>query len=196
VMYFGTAINGINGFTEGLQKSRFVDGGWTSPQFVATSSTSIKQIRGPYLKPDGLRLVFDGTDERDGGTREVLYEAVRSGTDVEFQSRKVIEELSDTMPPSDQVSPVLSSDGLTIYFASNLGKGTSPEALADKDIYVATRSSLTSPFVGKAVLPSASATGFDDEPAWVSPDQCTLYLSSDRKSNPGGIRIFRATRTP
>lgn len=90
----------------------------------------------------------------------------------------------------------MSADGLTLYFASNVGKGTSPAALADKDIYVATRASLSSPFTGRTVLPSVSNAISDDEPSWISPDQCTLYLTTDHQSNPGGSKIFRATRTP
>ena len=87
---------------------------------------------------------------------------------------------------SAEGDPVLTSDGLTIYFRSNRAGGP-----GQFDIYAATRSSTaTTTFSPPMLVPNINSA-VDDGPSWISPDGCRIYLSSDRD---GTNDIFVATR--
>jgi Tol biopolymer transport system component len=75
--------------------------------------------------------------------------------------------------PSVEGDPVVTGDGLTIYYRSD-----APAAIARFNIYVATRASTTDPFGAPQLVPNVN-TPADDGPSWISPNGCRLYISSD-----------------
>ena len=85
--------------------------------------------------------------------------------------------------------PVLSDDGLVVYWAST----RTDRNLGFADIWVATRTDPDGGFGGLHNVEELNSTA-DDFPAWLSPDECRLYLVSGRS----GMRhqLFVATRTP
>lgn len=83
----------------------------------------------------------------------------------------------------DESLPVLTPDLKEIYFSSD--RSTFP-----KQIWMATRASSSDPFSAPVLAPNLSSSS-KDEPSWISPDGCRLYLHSGRL---GGIDIFVATR--
>ena len=86
---------------------------------------------------------------------------------------------------SDEGDPVVTPDGLTIYFRSNRAA-----PLGGYNIYVATRVDVTDPFSDVQLVPNVN-TDADEGPSWISPDDCRLYLSSDVA---GSNDIYVATR--
>ncbi|MEO7094540.1 MAG: hypothetical protein ABI175_14890 [Polyangiales bacterium] len=132
--------------------------------------------RQPYLGSTELYFASDR-----GGTFDI-YRAARLGpTSFGAPSRVDVPGLTVT----DDADPVISRDGLTLFFASD-----APGGLGGGDIYVTTRASLTSAFgppVAVSQLSSAAAEG----PSWISPDGCRLYLSSARAGSPD---IYVASR--
>jgi hypothetical protein len=84
-----------------------------------------------------------------------------------------------------EVDPVLSHDGLTLYFVSY--RSTS------NDIYYATRSSKTASFGSGTLLASAS-TSSNETHYFLGPDGLEAFVASDRSGTIGGSDIFRATR--
>jgi hypothetical protein len=84
--------------------------------------------------------------------------------------------------------PVVSADGLTIFFSS-----TRPGGLGNIDVWTAARASSGDPF-GTPMDVGAVSSSSKDIPDWISPDGCRLYLHSDR--NGGSPHEYVATRSP
>jgi Tol biopolymer transport system component len=145
----------------------------------ATSIVSLTSGSGEkeaFLQPDGAELYF--VSLRTGN--EELYRSIRSGTT--FSAPVRITELST---PSREGDPVITADGLTLYFRSDR-----PAAFASFNIYVAMRATLSDPFGPAVLVPNVNGPGADGA-SWLSPDGCRLYLTSDRA---GTSDIYVATR--
>jgi len=84
-------------------------------------------------------------------------------------------------------TPELSADGLSLYFFREGFSGP-----ASRDLYVATRASTAAQFNTVNALTTVNSTARDDRP-WVSPDELTVYFSSQRASV--NDDLWRATRT-
>jgi hypothetical protein len=151
---------------------------FTAPVALTALNTAAIDTQ-PYLQPGGNELLFSSA--RGGSTGEGdLYRSIRSGTTFSPPTR-----IAELATADDEGDPVLTADGLTIYFRS-----TRPAAFAGHNIYVATRPSTADPF-GPAVLVDNVNSEGDDGASWLSADGCRLYLSSDRSGNND---IFVATR--
>ena len=75
--------------------------------------------------------------------------------------------------PSVEGDPVVTSDGLTIYYRSD-----APTTIERFNIYVATRATTADMFGSPQLVPNVN-TAADDGPSWISPNGCRLYISSD-----------------
>ena len=87
-------------------------------------------------------------------------------------------------------APYISSDGLTLYFASNRAGGS-----GTTDLWQATRASLTSPWTTPTNLGPLVNRAYVDQGPSVSPDGLMLFFSSDRPGGFGGYDIWMSTRT-
>jgi hypothetical protein len=87
---------------------------------------------------------------------------------------------------ADEEHPVLSQDGLQLYYASN--------AAGHFQIYVATRTSTSGTFGGATELPAFDYSFSNNKPGWLSPDGCRMYYSSDRAGGQGNWDIWMASR--
>ncbi len=82
---------------------------------------------------------------------------------------------------TDDTLPVLSYDGLTLYFSS-----TRPGGQGQKDMWFAKRASKATAFqtpTNLNVLNGLLNTASDDRATWISPDDCRLYFLSDRSGS-------------
>lgn len=102
------------------------------------------------------------------GTSADIYVSTRTGTT--FSAPALISELA---APDTEGDPVVTPDGLTIYFRSDR-----PAAFGGFNVYTASRSTTAEPFGPVSIVPNVN-TDADDGPSWISPDGCRLYLSSD-----------------
>lgn len=96
-------------------------------------------------------------------------------------------------PTADDYRPVLTDDGLTLYFAS---KRSGIGGDTDGDIWMATRANLNSSFGTPTRVDILNRSG-RDFPLAVSEDECTLYFASNRDTGLGSTddyRIYTATR--
>jgi hypothetical protein len=62
-----------------------------------------------------------------------------------------------------------------------------------QDIWIARRASVNDPFGAPANV-SELNTANNDQPGWLSPDGCRLYLYSDRTGGVGGTDLYIAER--
>ncbi len=91
--------------------------------------------------------------------------------------------LSGVNTAGNETSPFLTSDCLTLYFASDRG-GTG-------DIFVTQRTSVSAGWSEPALMPEASGPASLDEDPWLSDDGRTFMFSSVRD---GSSDIFQLTR--
>jgi hypothetical protein len=138
----------------------------------------------PFLT-DGDQVLYFASD-RPGGLGETdLYRAPLTPAGSPAAPNLVAEVNS----AAAEYRPVVSDDGLTLYFDRVGG------ASAD-DIWIATRTSTTATFGAAQSVTELNTSGVDF-PIWLSPDECTLYFGSDRQSGTGGRigwDVFQATR--
>ena len=136
----------------------------------------------PSISSDGLSLYF-GSGQ--GGNRD-LYQATRPTVSDAFGD--VMNLGPGINGPAIDRAPVISADGLTIYFRSSRAGG-----LGSDDIYQATRRTVNDPF-GDVMNLGTVNTRYDDRPEHVSPDGKTLYFESTRPGGEGRFDFYVATR--
>ena len=134
----------------------------------------------PMVDSQGM---YFGTT-RDGDTE--LYFAPRAGNG--FAAGESL--LMVNSPDHNEELPVVSADGLSLYFVST-DRAAPPTGL---DVWMAVRDDRKAPFGAPRILESLR-TDQEEFPGWISDDDCRLYFASNR--GPGGDRdLWLATRTP
>ena len=173
------------------------DGGMTADDiYVARRATStlpfsppglVPELSGPaddsfpYAAPSG-GMYF--ASNREGDMK--LFFAAAAGAS--FATPVAVENVHE--PATISNLPVVSSDGLWLYFASSRAGGG---ARGELDVWVSHRASVTSSFetpVNVAELNTASS----DRPSWLSLDGCRMYLTSTRAGGLGSLDVWRAAR--
>jgi hypothetical protein len=129
------------------------------------------------VSDDGLRVMF-GSDAADIGLDFDLYEATRASAADPFAAATPVGGVNT--PDADEDNPVMSADGLTLWFDR------------DRVMRVATRATIDDPFDVDApamLSPDADLFAID-----LSADGLTLIASSSRFTGEGGSDLFIATR--
>jgi hypothetical protein len=137
----------------------------------------------PTLTADRLEIFFKSS--RPGGLgNHDIWRSKRTAIGLAWPAPTAVTELNAA---SDDTSPEVSGDGLTIWFSSDRAGG-----LGGRDLWVATRPNRTSTWSVPVSVPELSSTA-NDEGLTVQPSQLVAYFHSDRA--PGPVAIYRATRT-
>jgi Tol biopolymer transport system component len=156
-------------------------GAFSTPVQVAGLETHV--IATARFSPDELTVYFH---EMAAGDSWDLFVAQRATTTAPFGTATPLTNLNTTAGDYD---PFVTSDGLTLFFASNR------VANEGVHLYVATRSSTLAQFGTPSELAgvnSATVTDNDGQP-YLSADGQELWLTSTRAGGLGGTDIYRAT---
>ncbi|NQV27841.1 MAG: protein kinase [Rhodopirellula sp.] len=157
------------------------------------------------LKPDKHTLALFHFDEGEG---ERLIDS--SGNDHHGQIRGATWVLADGSPapdkgdwkfdtptnlgdvnsPQDDTEPVLSTDGLTLIFASNRPGGSGGD-----DLWVATRASIDQPFSTPVNLGERVNSSRDDTAPTLSSDGLRLIFASNRSGGRGDFDLWISSRS-
>lgn len=140
----------------------------------------------PSLTADLLEIYF--TASPFPGPGGDIWRATRTGRSEPFADPTRIEELiSAAAEPSVETSPVVSADGLMLWFASDR-----PGGMGDLDIWLATRRTRAAPWAAPVNL---AALNSDDKEIPRPPGQAqrVMPLASDREQ-PGLYQIYFAER--
>jgi hypothetical protein len=135
----------------------------------------------PWLSADGLTLYF-GSNR--GGNYD-LYRTTRASAASQFAQPTAVGELNST---SDDYTPVLSADGLEIFFASYRAGHN------NNDIWRATRSTATDGFGSPQLVTELNGDTTDEYVTWVSPNRCSVLFTSTRSGGSGSQDIWLAVR--
>jgi Tol biopolymer transport system component len=131
----------------------------------------------PDITDDGLSLYF--TSDRPGGSGDAdLWVAARSTIDEPFGSPTNLGPGVNNASYDGEAS--ISSDGLTLFFASDR-----PGGIGERDIWVATRSTTSAPFGSAKDLGRPINSSSQDATPDISSDGRTLYFLSDRPGSRG-----------
>ena len=117
-----------------------------------------------------------------------LYHAV--ATSAGFGAAQVLSDLQDPAG-SGEGAPLLTADGLKLYYAT----ARTGAAGQMTNIWLAQRASTQDPFSNPAPVDTLSSDG-NDYPIFITADECTIYIASDRAGGTGGRDIWRAQRQP
>jgi hypothetical protein len=147
-------------------------------QLVAALETPVFEGN-PYVAPDGAELFFVRGDAGSVGPT-LIFSAAFNGSS--YANDTPVQGVN--APGYRNRTPVITSDRLTMYFASDRKDG------GDDDIWRAARTSPSTVF-GSATLVSELATSGDDVPSWISPDECVMYLA---RKTMNMQHVYRAVR--
>jgi WD40-like Beta Propeller Repeat len=143
-----------------------------------TNNSGVSSDSRPRLRRDGKEICFHS--DRTAKNVDIWCAPVKEQV---VGSPKAIDELNSN---GTDACAVFSSDGLSMYFTS--------DRMGSQDIWVSTRKDLASTnwapptqVMGAGVNKPTS----NDQPAWLSADECTLYVISDRD---GTYDIWSASR--
>ena len=144
----------------------------------------------PYAAPDRSEIWWESNRASANVDAFDIYSAPALPDGGGFGAAQAATELNTT---GNEAAPVLSSDKLTIYFASSRGRK------AGTSIWMSTRLKASDPF--KAPALAAGLGPLEDEnatiagsalPGWISPDDCRLYVSTTKDD--GSADLYVASR--
>ncbi|MEO7113330.1 MAG: hypothetical protein ABI183_23020 [Polyangiaceae bacterium] len=143
----------------------------------------------PFVRADGQEMYFVSTRGQLLGPD--IYRAHPNG-DAGFTSVDLVTELNIF---HSSTSPVVSADGLTIYFASTRTLDGGSET--NVNVYVATRADPNGAFGNMRRLDELSVA-HDTFPDFISRDMCTLYFHRGIANGGSGTTyaLYSATKTP
>jgi hypothetical protein len=124
----------------------------------------------PSLTADELIIVFHSDNKPGSAGSYDLWMATRSNTNDPFSNIRALDEVNTTYA---DMHPSISSDGLTLYFASNRNDGH-----PGYNIYKATRSSRNDPF-GNIEYVEIGTDTFEKNCVHVTSYETTIYFNSD-----------------
>src|SRR5262249_48335846 len=128
----------------------------------------------PFLRQDGKVLYLSFLDQSLPNPSQDIYFSLAGAEDSAFGAPVRIDELSTSF--SDE-APVVTPDDRTIYFASDRTDGGHTQGALD--IWMATRSDAGDIFSGAVDVTEVNSASYE-WPTFVTPDGCSLYLSSTR----------------
>lgn len=182
-MIFGSErLSGSGGNDLYLARRKSENDAWEFPTSIRELNTRMTEFE-PSLRQDGLELFF--TSDRLGNGYRVFH-SVRTTTESQWGAPAMVAEISTT---PDTAGPMLSTDGLTIYYHASRpgGKGS-------YDIYRATRPDWNSPF-GPSVEEERINTDQGEWQPYLAADGLVMFFSSIRPGGLGDMDTWYATRS-
>lgn len=140
----------------------------------------------PRITADGLELYFNSN--RSGGYGDYdVWVSTRETVDSDWGEPM---NLGSTINTSAvDACPSISTDGLTLFFASSR-----PGGYGNSDLYVTTRQTTDDPFGSLVNLgPTVNSSSLDSGPC-ISIDGLSLFFMSNRPGGSGGDNIWLTTR--
>lgn len=164
-------------------------GAFGEPQLITGLGLSAQTL-GPVFSADGLTLFFStlGEVSEAGVGDENIFSAQRKPGGSQFAPAELVANLD--AGGTDEGTPFLSFDGLSLYFFSTR---PGPGAQGDRDIWLAQRPALDAPFGEPQVLPGVNGPDLEHLPR-LSRDELTIAFVSSRESPNEATNLWVAQR--
>jgi len=168
------------GNNEDFYKSVKLNGKWQKATYLSDQINTPEYNEGAQsISQDGKYLFFTGCNRPDGLGRCDIYISQKKGDDWS----KPFDLSPPINTPGWESQPSISADGRTLYFVSNRKGG-----YGGYDIW---KSNLTEKGWGEPEnLGPNINTSFDEQSAFIHPDDSTLYFSSNGWPGLGGKDLF------
>lgn len=186
-LYFWTGA--ANGHPDLMYSSRLGVGAPFTAAVALTAVNSTVLDQDPFFTQGGQALFFDS--KRASTDQELFISTWTSGA---FTTPQRLPATVNST--ADDERPVLSRDGLRLYFRSKRGGGLFNDT--DGDIWISQRATTTADFGAPTNLAVLNSHG-NEFPVALSADGCSLYIASNRHTGLGGIdnfRLYEAKRGP
>ncbi len=151
--------------------------GWSNPTALPIDTFDPATDAHPFWSPASSEMWFATTR---GGLGYDLYVAVNN---IPLPATPL------NNFGNNDIRPVLSADGLTIFFARD-------DSSQLFHVWTATRSSTLATFGFPTEVADFDSGGSNNVPGWLSTDGCRMYFFSDRSGGKGNWDIWMATRPP
>ena len=138
---------------------------------------------------DGLTLYYNSTAPGGSGSNDLWM--VTRPTQVSTNWSAPVNLGPTVNSPFIDAGPVLSPDGLSLYFSST----RQPGGQGGYDMWVATRATLSDPFRTPVNLGPAVNSSSDDIAGYISADNLTMVFTSSRPGSLGYQDVWMSTRT-
>jgi hypothetical protein len=157
-----------------------------APQFIAGLNSSVAD-QDPFFLQNSQALYFS-SERPEGAQREIYVSMLSNGV---YSPPEMVGGVNS--PGYEDTRPILTSDGLTMYFGSTRhGIGGDSSG----DVYVAHRSSTNDPFDTPTNVFAVNNSGIEF-PVALSENGCTLYFASNEDTGLSAsqeFRLYQATR--
>jgi len=186
-LYFSSTRSGGHGdYDLWVSKRPTIDDDWASPINLGSEINSSAGEYEPYISSDGLDLYF--YSNRSGGYGSYdLWVATRQNVQDQWSAPKNVgSPINSSRGEND---PVISADGLEIYFDSNRSGGS-----GGWDIYVGKRQTIGRDWQNPVNLGPMVNSPADDTPGSITADGLMLFLYSARSGGYGGRDIWVTRR--
>ncbi len=160
--------------------SQWNNNGWSVAKNLGYPINTSDNEGAQTLSGDGRLMVFTACNRRDGQGRCDLYMSIRRG-DKWSVPRNMGKPINTAYR---ETQPSITSDGRTLYFASDR-----PGGKGNHDIWVSHKDSADQWTVPQNLGDSINSTGTEMSP-FIHPDNQSLYFSSDGLIGLGGYDIF------
>jgi len=181
----GSSLHGATGenFADIFSSSMDRKGKWSVPVPVEALNSEFEDGTPSFTK-DFSTVYFtrckQGKSQRLGCQ---IYTATKSGT--EWSEPEALKLVDDSITVGH---PAISSDGLTLYFVSDM-----PGGIGEKDLWYVTRDGLEAEWSAPMNAGEQINTPGNEMFPFIHSDG-TLYFSSDSRVGLGGLDIFKATK--
>jgi hypothetical protein len=161
---------------------------FAAAELLAEANQDLRGDIDPFIASNGD--VYFASNRATGAPSRTAIYFVKRRADGGFEAATAVPVAPSVAGPASDGYPVLSSDGLVLYFGSTR---TDDSGDVEGDIWMVRRDAPTATFGPATRVAEVSTAAIVDFPTWLSPDNCRLYLSSTRGGN-GIFRIYVATR--
>jgi hypothetical protein len=187
--FYGTARpGGVGGKDLWMSTRTSWNDPWSTPVNMGSVINSTGDDITPTTSADGLTLIF-ASNRGSGGWQYDLWMSTRTNTDSEWSTPVNMGPTINSTSYDGAAN--LSSDGLTLFFASNR-----PGGMGSDDIWMAVRKTVNDPWEPPINLGSVINTNVDDTAPAISSDGRTLYFDSPRPGGFGSYDLLQASITP
>jgi hypothetical protein len=163
-----------------------------SPPALLTGLSGFGPCDQAFVRGDGQFLYFASTGPEDGGALASMggYDIYRIPLTAGMPGGNTehIAELSST---GDDNYPVMTPDGLHAYLTRAVGGDGGPDL---RQIWSVSRTSQSVMFGNASIVSELEYDLSDQDPTWISPDNCTLLFES-RKADGQTDEIYATTRS-
>lgn len=173
-----------------------VNSDWDTPVNLGAPVNTSGQEHAPRLSTDGLELYFSSYNRSGGYGAADLWVTTRATAEEEWC--EPINLGSVVNSSADENFPIISANGLFLFFSEDYWGPYRPGGFGNIDMWVTTRASVNDPWETPMNLGSIVNSASVDAGALISPGESMLYFCSERPGGFGGTwgDIYRVPVIP